>query len=303
VLLWGIRKEVQIRYKCGTNVASWLQVFGFALILPDGIFRSFLAGMRKFLFVLSGFILAIGLSGAMSEVHAQSQVKLFLPENLDSNGNQIPPDNHLLEILSYFERTANIKFEKLILPWKRAQLEALQGNGIVFGLSPTPERLKLYQYSQAVTKQTVWGITYGKPKPSIKSLEDLRGKIVNIGRGYSHGSTFEQARNVVFTVQEDGLFNSARLNKLISKSNDLILWPVRQFKEAREVEKYVNQLFNDYSGAKGVHFEVSDQPIFYDTEHFATKKGEYEEIIAKLDRALKEGNKNGALAKLIKAYR
>lgn len=288
------------------NIASLLHVFTFTVILADGIFLLFFllsfAGMHKTLVALSGLLLAFGLSAVMPEAQAQTQVKLFLPENLDSKGNQIPPDNNLLEILAYFERKANVRFEKLILPWKRAQVEALQGNGIVFGLSPTPERLKLYQYSQAVTKQTVWGITYGKPKPSIKSLEDLRGKIVNIGRGYSYGSTFEEARNVVFKVQEDGLFNSARLNKLISKSNDLILWPVRQFKEAREVEKYVNQLFNEHSGAQGVHFEVSDQPIFYDTEHFATKKGQYDDIIAKLDRALKEGNKNGTLAKLIKAY-
>jgi polar amino acid transport system substrate-binding protein len=259
--------------------------------------------MRTFFSLIFGTIFVLGLSGMMSDAQAQARVKLFLPENKDSNGNQIPTDTNLLEILAYFERSANVKFDKLILPWRRAQLEALQGNGIVFGLSPTPERLKLYQYSQAVTKQTVWGITYGKPKPNLKTLEDLRGKIVSIGRGYSHGSTFEQARNVVFKVQEDSVFNSARFNKLISKSNDLILWPVRQFKEANEVEKYINQLFNDYSDTKGLHFDVSDKPIFYDTEHFATKKGQYEEIIAKLDRALKDGNKNGSLAKLVRAYR
>ncbi|MBR7799457.1 substrate-binding periplasmic protein [Undibacterium fentianense] len=235
--------------------------------------------------------------------HAQTAVTLYIQENLDVNGSPIPPDQNLMELINYFERTTNLQFNKMIVPWRRAQYETLQGNGIIYGLSRNPDRLSRFHYSQAVASQTIWAITYGKPKPKYKTIEDLRGKVISVGRGFSHGMEFEQARDIIFKVEEDASFTTARFNKLINKTNDLILWPLRVLKDQSEVETYINQVFANYSGFKDTHFDVSDQPLFYDTEHFASAKGKFEDIIAKIDKAIVEGKKSGELSKLLRAYR
>lgn len=240
-------------------------------------------------------------------VHAQKQteVRLFLQENLDTQGRQIPLEPKLVEILAYFERETKLKFEPVILPWKRAQVETLDGKGIIYGFSLSKERLLAYHFSKPVITEKVWGITYGAPKPVFKKLEDLRGKTVSIGRGFSHGMEFDEARDVLFSVQETSASTSARFKMLMAKRSDLMLWPVRQFETSRQVENYVNNRLIAESGDPllvNQHFDVSAQPIFYDTVHFASAKGRFEDVIEKLNRAIDYGTKSGALKKVLKGY-
>jgi polar amino acid transport system substrate-binding protein len=235
----------------------------------------------------------------------QKSVRLFLQENLDVEGKQVPLDPKLLEILAYFERETGLKFEAIILPWKRAQFETLEGKGIIYGFSRSPERIKLYYFSVPVIAEKVWGITYGRPKPRYKSVQDLRGKIVSTGRGFSHGMEFDQARDVIFTVQEDSASTIARFKKLMAKRSDLMVWPVRGYQHRDEVEAYINQVIikdaNDPE-LKGKYFDISDQPLFFDTMHFASAKGKYQDVIAKIDKAIMRGTKNGSLAKVLRGY-
>ncbi|MBC3872834.1 transporter substrate-binding domain-containing protein [Undibacterium sp. LX15W] len=232
-------------------------------------------------------------------------VRLFLQENLDQQGKQQALDPKLTEILAYFERETGLKFEPVILPWKRAQLETLHGDGIIYGFSRSAERLRLYHFSQPVVVERIWGVTYGSPKPVYKSVEDLRGKVVSTGRGFSHGMEFDRASNVIFTVQEDSSSTVARFKKLMAKRSDLMVWPVRGFEHAKDVEAYVNRTVvqdsNDPELA-GRHFDVTDRPLFYDTTHFASTKGRYEDVIAKIDKAIARGNKNGSLAVVLRGY-
>ncbi len=236
---------------------------------------------------------------------AESPVRVFLQENLDGEGKQLALDPKLLALLRYFERGTGLKFELTILPWKRAQIETLDGKGIIYGFSRSPERLKAYHFSFPVVTDRVWGITYGRPKPNYKSVEDLRGKIVSTGRGFSHGLEFEQARDVIFTVQEDSASINARFKKLIAKRSDVMIWPVRGYERSVEVEAYINRIVVDDSNdpeLKGKHFDVTDRPLFYDTTHFASAKGAYGDVIGKVDKAIVRGRKDGSLAKILRGY-
>ncbi|MFZ6819803.1 substrate-binding periplasmic protein [Undibacterium sp. Ji22W] len=232
-------------------------------------------------------------------------LRLFLQENLDQQGKQQAPDPKLMEVLAYFERETGLKFEPIILPWKRAQLETLHGEGVIYGFSRSSERLRLYHFSQPVVIERVWGVTYGSPKPMYKSVEDLRGKIVSTGRGFSHGLEFDQASNVIFSLQEDSSSTVARFKKLMAKRSDLMVWPVRGYEHAKEVEAYINRVVVQDSNdpdLKGHHFDVTDRPLFYDTTHFASAKGRYLDVIAKIDKAIVRGNKNGKLPAILRGY-
>ena len=166
-------------------------------------FRPFVASIAA-LFVISALCFPFACNAA------ESPVRLFLQESLDSEGKQIALNPKLMEILAYFERQTGFKFEPIILPWKRAQSETLEGKGIIYGFSRSSERLKVYDFSLPVITERVWGITYGRPKPNYRKAEDLRNKIVSTGRGFSHGMEFDQARDVIFKVQEDSASTVAR---------------------------------------------------------------------------------------------
>lgn len=151
----------------------------------------------------------------------------------------------------------------------------------------------------------IWAITYGEPRQDFRTLEDLRGKTVSIGRGFSHGMDFEKARNVVFTVQEDSASSGARFKKLMNKRSDLMLWPVRQLSTSAQVEDYLNNKlipgFNDPE-LKGKRFYVSRKPVFYDTVHFAVAQGQYQEELARLNEVIRRGTESGELPKLMAKF-
>nr|WP_315486727.1 transporter substrate-binding domain-containing protein [uncultured Undibacterium sp.] len=255
--------------------------------------------------LLASLFVMLGVLSPLTCIASENSVRLFLQESLDSEGKQVALDPKLMEVLAYFERQTGLKFEPIILPWKRAQSETLEGKGVIYGFSRSSERLKVYHFSSPVITERVWGVTYGRPKPNYRHVEDLRNKVVSTGRGFSHGIEFDQARDVIFKVQEDSASTVARFKKLMAKRSDLMVWPVRGYEHRAEVEAYINRIIVRESNdpeLKGQHFDVTDQPLFYDTTHFASAKGKYVDVINKIDQAIKRGTKNGSLNKVLRGY-
>jgi ABC-type amino acid transport substrate-binding protein len=256
----------------------------------------------RFILVL---VILLGIGLGTLQAAEKVAVRLFLQENLDPQGKQVVLDPKMIEVLDYFERRAGLKFETVILPWKRAQIETLDGKGIIYGFSRSAERNRVYHFSQPFVIEKIWGVTYGSPKPKYKRPEDLRGKVVSIGRGFSHGMEFDQARDVIFTVQEDSASIIARFKKLMAKRSDVMVWPIRGLEHTKDVENYINRVLVQESNdpeLKGVHFDVTENPLFLDTTHFASAQGKYVDVIAKIDKAIARGKKDGSLAAVLRDY-
>ncbi|WP_422947880.1 substrate-binding periplasmic protein [Undibacterium sp. Ren11W] len=218
------------------------------------------------------------------------------------NGEQLPIGKSIDRLLVYFEQESGLRFERRQLPWNRAQLMAREGEGIIYGFSKSPQRLQIYHFSLPVVTGKVWVISYGEPAPVFLSAQDLKGKVLSIGRGFSHGMEFEKAKNVLFTVQEDSASEAARFKKLVAKHSEVMLWQSRDLDTAEQVSLYIQKTlipsFNDAQLRDKV-FNVSIQPMFYDSMHFASAKGKYEAEMAILDQVIRRGVKNGSLAKAL----
>jgi ABC-type amino acid transport substrate-binding protein len=252
--------------------------------------------LRTFLFIFTWGI-AVSTTLAATPVH----VKLFQPENLDAKGQQIPSTPQIAKIFNYFERETGLKFDITVLPWKRAQLEAKHGNGILYGFSKSAERLEYYRFSQPVITFHVWAISYGKSNVRLAELKDLKGKTVTSGLGLSHGEEYEKAKNNVFIVQEDFISYRERFRKLARKQSDVVFIPFHQNDSRDQVDKFVNQkMVPEFKDPEldGQTFEISTNPLFNDTIHFASAKGRFDDVINKIDKAIKKGMKNGELPKL-----
>jgi ABC-type amino acid transport substrate-binding protein len=232
-------------------------------------------------------------------------VTLYLPDNFDANHQQIPNNQKLTDLFDYFENEAKLKFVIVNLPWKRAQLEVLKGNGILYGFSKSEERLAQYDFSLPVMTLSVWAVTYGEANSHFSAVKDLQGKILASGLGLSHGIEYERAKNKIFTVQEDFFSDAERFKKLVRKRSDFMLVPSNQYVSREQVDFTVNQIlvptFKDPE-LNDSHFDVSVKPMFYDSIHFASAKDRLREVIDRINMAIQKGLKNGSLPKLIKQY-
>lgn len=245
-------------------------------------------------------ILTCGIA-ASSNAQALIHVKLFQPENLDAKGQQIPSSPQTIKIFNYFEREGGLKFDLVVIPWKRAQLEAAHGNGILYGFSKSAERLEQYHFSQPVITFHVWAISYGKGNTRYAELKDLKGKTVTSGLGLSHGEEYEKAKNNIFIVQEDFISYRERFRKLVKKQSDVVFIPFHQSDGREQVNRFVNhKMVPEFKDPEldGQSFEISINPLFNDTIHFASAKGQFDDVIYKIDKAIQKGMKNGELPKL-----
>ncbi len=231
------------------------------------------------------------------------KIILFMEESLDEHSQpQALPDS-LTRLLRFVGQRAGLEFEIVSLPWPRALSQTRNGDGMVFGISKTVQRLKEFDYSPPVWVAPIWAITYG-PKPvPLHSQADLRGKTVSIRRGVSHGIEFERGRNTLFKVEEDPSSQVIRFRKLAAQRSDVLLLTLRQFNHAEQVRRHVRQVVIPGLHApelKPAMFHVANQPLFYDTVHFAVGKGKYPTQLAKLNRALTAAGRSGELARLVR---
>jgi ABC-type amino acid transport substrate-binding protein len=246
---------------------------------------------------------------ALIPVHAKSQetteVTLFLQESLDAKGQRKPLNTSTEKLLDFLERETGLRFVRQSVPWNRARLLTSEGRGIIWGFSKSPERLKQFNYSQVVLASRIWAIAYTEPRFNLKKIDDLKGKVISVERGVSHGMEFELAKNTVFKIDEDTSSSLSRFKKLVAQRCDILLMGGLSFESSVQVEEYLNKeyipKFNDVELSKKV-FYVSSNPLFSDTIHFAAAKGHFESVLQKIDHALARGKKSGELQAIEKQF-
>jgi polar amino acid transport system substrate-binding protein len=229
-------------------------------------------------------------------------INVYLQETLDTKGNLQPTSKGLLRFFQFLERETGLRFQPVLVPWNRAKLMTLEGKGIIWGFSKTPERLKSYRYSETVLSSRIWAVAYSEPRMKLRSIADLQGKVVSVERGVSHGMEFELAKDKVFKVDEDSAQAAARFRKLIAKRSDVLLWGLMQFDSADLFLDYLHNTYIPELGDPellGKTFYVSDTPMFYDSIHFASAKTHFAEEMKKIDTAIKRGFKSGELTNLV----
>lgn len=252
--------------------------------------------------VLSMSVFGVSVANA-EDKGGPTRLPLFAQEILDRDGKPVQESPSVTQFLEFFRREANIEFRLQRLPWRRAQYMATEGHGIIWDISKTKERLRKFRYSEPVMHANIWAIAYGEPRLRLDTLQDLRGKIVSVERGVSHGMNFDESRQSLFRVDEDTASAASRFRKLIAKRSDVLLWGLVQFDRPEALSEYINRVyvpsFRD-SELIGKTFYVSSRPLFIDTIHFATKKGVFEEEMQRLDGAIRRGLASGELSRILR---
>ncbi len=214
-----------------------------------------------------------------------------IPKIYSKNGI---PKGILINIAKYIDQQmSNYTFNYKLYPWARAYESAEQGLGGIIGLSKNQERLKKFDYSDVVYYDDVIIVVLKGKEFPYEKINDLKGKTIGIGMGGSFGNDFEKAKKTVFKVNEDnGPVN--RLKMLLRERIDCAF--ISPGKIALELT--INQ--DEELLQNKEKFIILPKAFKQDPNFLAfSKEMKMQNFLNEFNDALKQGNKNGDIKKII----
>lgn len=224
---------------------------------------------------------------------AQTKVPLLFGENKNEKGELIPIDARFTKLFSFIEKDLDIRFELRMYPWNRAVKLASDGDGLIFGMSLTPERAAVFDLSEPAMYRYLWLVTRSDRQFTFNKLEDLKGKTIGVVRGSKYGGEFDTKKGHLFETDDDIDAYGPRLKKLLTLRIDAMIFS-SPLTEAKEVEQQVNaiKLYKEApletSQKDQVYFSVLPIPILKDGIRFASLQGSNAVLIRRINKSLEK---------------
>ncbi|MDH0865417.1 transporter substrate-binding domain-containing protein [Mitsuaria sp. GD03876] len=236
--------------------------------------------LRRRDLLIGGAAAAAGLDGARAQPGAPGARPAAPPKELVRLA--ISDQTHkpfVLPLLKLIAESAGLQWELLLLPWPRALLGGELGQHLVFGLSRSPARDKVFAYSQPAFVSRGWlVVTKARPIP-FERLEDLRGRTLCVSRGATYGAAFEEARRELFRVETGGNDLDTRARMLAAGRCDAMLATHRG--SAAALERRLRGLRG------GDQFRVLPTPLVEEGIVFGAARGsEAAALLPRLDDAI-----------------
>lgn len=224
-----------------------------------------------------------------------------MPEQKGDRDQILPLTKNVLQLFNYIEESAHIKIDIRRYPWRRVLHNGENGEGLIFGIYKTPERLKIFHFSEPVYSDKVWLVKRCDDNFNFQSMEDLKGKTIGIVQGSSAGDEFDKLVNILFKAEYNTSSLAGRFSKLYQKRMDaFLLYEPRT--NLKEVQKELNQLyaaeFDEYKKKKVDIFCIVPRPVSVIDAHFATGLSYDKNILEKIDKVLIQAKKNGELERI-----
>ena len=218
-------------------------------------------------------------------------IPLLIGDTLDEQGKPRPLSAVKRKLLDALERELGVVFELRMYPWARAERNALNGAGLVFGLPKNADRLRVLRYSDVALHNNVWLVTRSDATFPFHTLDDLRGKTVGTVRGYSYGDDFDRARGKLFRTEDDIPSRGTRLTRLMLKRVDVVLLLQPSTQSAKEVEAEVRDFMaarlQSIGAAANAGYSVLPKPMTADSGmFFAIARDRDDGIINRINTAL-----------------
>ena len=121
----------------------------------------------------------------------------------------------LSEVLRQFAQDSGTEVNIKLYPWKRAYTNAEKGLGGVIGLSRTPERMQIFDFSAPIYDDSINVVVLKGKEFPFNSLADLEGRIIGVQSGASYGSEVDAAIAAGQLSVEADQGHISRLNKLL----------------------------------------------------------------------------------------
>lgn len=164
------------------------------------------------------------------------------------------------------------------LPWARAQQQAAQGVGLMFGLTRSAERERRLRFSVPVRSTYLWALVREGDADWLTRLADLDGQTVCWGRGSNYGTDFEAAGLGRMQPME-GQGDAAALRMLAAGRCRAALLSLEQ-RHAAEARQHP-----DIAEALAAGLRLTPRPLQERSLHYVTgRDGPWTGLIDALDR-------------------
>lgn len=203
------------------------------------------------------------------------------------------PTGILVDIMNYAGEELGLDFKYSLAPWARSYNLALKGQGGIFGISMTDERLEKFDFSEPIYNDKVILVVKKGSEFKFKELKDLSGKRVGTCRECTFGSDYEKAKEY-FIVDSD-TNNRQRLKKLLAGRIDAAVFSPGV--------SALNMAIASDPSLKREMFTILEKPLVNDPNYVAFAKGmNKKEFLVKLNAVVKKGYASGKIDTLISKY-
>jgi polar amino acid transport system substrate-binding protein len=199
---------------------------------------------------------------------------ILMSEQLDQAGHNLPISSHTLRLVDFLEHELKLKIKVVFSPWARVMQNGEQGLGLIYGISKTVERERIFNFSDPIFQQRVWLISLCEKQFNFHTIKDLKNKTISISRASTVSEEFDKEAGILFKVDIDATTNSARFLKLAAHRSDAVVY--YSALDAKALEKRVNHEFASLNQAQLDHSThmlcVINTPIASTDIHFALSK-------------------------------
>ncbi|MFZ6769732.1 substrate-binding periplasmic protein [Undibacterium sp. Di26W] len=228
------------------------------------------------------------------------EVVVLTTDPIDSHGQPVPMQK-LTRFFEFIERDQGIKILHVRNSWPRALIAAENGEGVLYGVSKTRERERLFHFSLPVQSKYIYLVTRSDATFKFHSVTDLKGKTIGIPRGISFGDDFDALKDNLFTVEQDNNVPISRVYKLLFRRMDAAVFSSLS-KNPRELVTRLQKIRDAHDGdmppMNNVQLSVLPKPLLIDTMHFAVRSDKDDGIINKLNAAILKARRMGLLDEL-----
>ncbi|MYM23021.1 transporter substrate-binding domain-containing protein [Duganella sp. FT135W] len=188
---------------------------------------------------------------------APAEIPILIQEDADATGKVLPPSPIIPGIISLLAAESGLNLVVSPYPWRRAQMMAENGEGLLYGAAITPERSRVFHFTKPLDTVNQWLVSSAQAPLVFQQWENLRGKTISILSGGKYSAEFEERRGKLFAVEQNSAMLANRLKMLAAKRVDAVL--IASYLNAPQLEARLNCMYPD-----SLKWVVAGKPL--DTE-------------------------------------
>ena len=221
-----------------------------------------------------------------------TEIPVLIAESIDPRGNPLPTPPIIAAVVNLLAEETGLNLVIRGYPWRRAQVMAGQGEGLLYGAASTPERLRVFQFTKPVYDANQWLVSSAQAPLIFHRWEDLQDKVISIGVGGKYGPEFEARREKLFRIEQDAASTENRLKMLSTHRVDAVL--LDSFRNPSQLSASLNCRF------PGDHWVVSEKSVGFEPLLIAVpKSAKLGKLLPVLNNAITRLHRNGNMQKAV----
>lgn len=197
------------------------------------------------------------------------------------------------EIIEKIANNSGITIKLEAYPWMRVLNKTLNNYGGALDLSKTPEREKIYSYSDVIYREDILLVTRKDRKFKFESYDDLNELHIGIFLGAIYGPKFDE-------LKKNGQIKTTNVSRKINKYRMLLAGRIDAVVGApnyTSLKKQINTN-NLLTQEEKDALHINKKPFLSSNVQIGFSKKFYREnpvLINKINKAIDELNKNGEI--------